>query len=85
MRLLLVDDDPGLRALLRTTFEIFDLELDEADSAAMAARRISACKPDVIVLDVCMPGIDGLELLRARSRPIPRRRTFPSCCSPAPS
>jgi response regulator RpfG family c-di-GMP phosphodiesterase len=65
MRLLLVDDDPGLRALLRTTFEIFDLELDEADSAAMAARRISACKPDAIVLDVLMPGIDGLEYCRA--------------------
>ena len=61
MRLLLVDDDPGLRELLRTTFEIFDLELDEADSAAMAARRISARKPDVIVLDVLMPGIDGIE------------------------
>jgi response regulator RpfG family c-di-GMP phosphodiesterase len=61
VRLLLVDDDPGLRELLRTTFEIFDLELDEADSAAMAARRISARKPDVIVLDVLMPGIDGIE------------------------
>jgi len=68
MRLLLVDDDPGLRALLRTTFEIFDLELDEADSAAMAARRISACKPDVIVLDVLMPGIDGLEYCAALKR-----------------
>jgi response regulator RpfG family c-di-GMP phosphodiesterase len=68
MRLLLVDDDPGLRALLRTTFEIFDLELDEADSAAMAARRISACRPDVIVLDVLMPGIDGLEYCRALRR-----------------
>src|SRR5439155_25480850 len=65
MRLLLVDDDAGLRALLRTTFEIFDLELDEADSAAMAARRISACKPDVIVLDVLMPGVDGLEYCAA--------------------
>src|SRR6059058_4957955 len=65
MRLLLVDDDPGLRELLRTTFEIFDLELDEADSAAMAARRISACKPDAIVLDVLMPGIDGLEYCAA--------------------
>jgi response regulator RpfG family c-di-GMP phosphodiesterase len=65
MRLLLVDDDAGLRALLRTTFEIFDLELDEADSAAMAARRISACKPDVIVLDVLMPGTDGLEYCTA--------------------
>jgi response regulator RpfG family c-di-GMP phosphodiesterase len=68
MRLLLVDDDAGLRALLRTTFEIFDLELDEADSAAMAARRISACKPDVIVLDVLMPGIDGIEYCGALRR-----------------
>ena len=76
MRLLLVDDDPGLRALLRTTFEIFDLELDEADSAAMAARRISACKPDVIVLDVLMPGIDGLEYARAL-RGAPQTRDIP--------
>jgi response regulator RpfG family c-di-GMP phosphodiesterase len=68
MRLLLVDDDPGLRALLRTTFEIFDLELDEADSAPMAARCISACKPDVIVLDVLMPGIDGIEYCGALRR-----------------
>jgi response regulator RpfG family c-di-GMP phosphodiesterase len=40
---------------------MFDLELDEADSAAMAARRIAAYKPDAIVLDVLMPGIDGIE------------------------
>src|ERR1041385_8777204 len=76
MRLLLVDDDPGLRALLRTTFEIFDLELDEADSAAMAARRISACTPDVIVLDVLMPGIDGLEYCAALRRD-PQTRDIP--------
>ena len=76
MRLLLVDDDPGLRALLRTTFEIFDLELDEADSAAMAARCISACRPDVIVLDVLMPGIDGLEYCRTL-RSDPQTRNIP--------
>ncbi len=61
MRLLVVDDDAAFRALLRTTFEVFDLELDEADSASMAARRISAYPPDAIVLDVMMPGIDGVE------------------------
>jgi response regulator RpfG family c-di-GMP phosphodiesterase len=76
MRLLLVDDDEGLRALLRTTFEIFDLELDEADSAAMAARRISACKPDVIVLDVLMPGIDGIQYCAALRRD-PQTRDIP--------
>jgi ribonuclease P protein subunit RPR2 len=64
MRLLLVDDDAAFRALLRTTFEVFDLELDEADSAAMAARRISSFPPDAIVLDVLMPGIDGIEYCR---------------------
>jgi response regulator RpfG family c-di-GMP phosphodiesterase len=76
MRLLLVDDDPGLRELLRTTFEIFDLDLDEADSAAMAARRISARKPDVIVLDVLMPGIDGLEYC-AKLKRDPQTRDIP--------
>ena len=76
MRLLLVDDDPGLRELLRTTFEIFDLELDEADSAAMAARRISARKPDVIVLDVLMPGIDGIEYC-AKLKLDPQTRDIP--------
>jgi response regulator RpfG family c-di-GMP phosphodiesterase len=44
---------------------MFDLELDEADSAAMAARRISAYRPDAIVLDVLMPNIDGLEYCSA--------------------
>ena len=59
MRLLLVDDDEGLRALLRTTFEAVDVEVDEAVDAAMARERIAAARPDGIVLDVSMPGLDG--------------------------
>jgi putative two-component system response regulator len=64
LRLLLVDDDHGLRALLRTTFEVFDIEVDEADSAQVALERIAASRPDVVVLDVHMPGMSGLELCR---------------------
>jgi response regulator RpfG family c-di-GMP phosphodiesterase len=59
LRLLLVDDDDGLRALLRTTFEAVDVEVDEAADAAMAQGRIAAARPDAIVLDVSMPGLDG--------------------------
>ena len=59
MRLLLVDDDEGLRALLRTTFEAVDVEVDEAANAAAARERIAAARPDGIVLDVSMPGMDG--------------------------
>lgn len=59
LRLLLVDDDDGLRALLRMTFEAVDVEVDEASDAAMARERIAAARPDGIVLDVSMPGMDG--------------------------
>ena len=65
MRLLLVDDDPGLRALLRTTFEVIDVELDEAEDAGEAAAAIRERRPDVVVLDVGMPGIDGLAFCRS--------------------
>ena len=64
MRLLLVDDDSGFRALLRTTFEDVEVDVDEAASATEAAQRIAAAKPDVIVLDVGMPGMDGLAFCR---------------------
>jgi response regulator RpfG family c-di-GMP phosphodiesterase len=50
--------------LLRTTFEVFDIEVQEADSAAQALRRIEERRPDVMVLDVRMPGMSGLELCR---------------------
>ena len=61
MRILLVDDDPALRTLLRTTFEVADVDVTEADGADAARRRIRAARPDVIVLDVHMPGTTGLE------------------------
>ena len=64
LRLLVVDDDPSLRILLRTTFEVVDIEVDEADSADLARERIADRRPDVVVLDVNMPGTDGLTFCR---------------------
>jgi response regulator RpfG family c-di-GMP phosphodiesterase len=64
LRILLVDDDPALRELLRTTFEVADVEVVEAASAAEARRAIEKAYPSVIVLDVNMPGMTGLELCR---------------------
>ncbi len=68
LRLLLVDDDLGLLTLLRTTFEIVDLEVEEARSAKEAKARMATHRPDVIVLDVAMPGMDGLSYCRALKR-----------------
>jgi ribonuclease P protein subunit RPR2 len=64
LRILLVDDDDALRLLLRTTLDVMDIEVDEADCASAAAERIAAQRPDVVVLDVSMPGLDGLSFCR---------------------
>ncbi len=64
LRLLVVDDDAALRILLRTTFEVVDIEVEEADSAEAAEKMIATRAPDVVVLDVGMPGMDGLTFCR---------------------
>jgi ribonuclease P protein subunit RPR2 len=62
--ILVVDDDPNLRALLRTSFEVAHIEVGEADSARSAAQKIASRHPDVVVLDVGMPGVSGLVFCR---------------------
>ena len=64
MRILLLDDDAGLGALLRTTFEAVDVELEEADDGPAATEAVRRHRPDVVVLDVHMPGGSGLDLCR---------------------
>jgi ribonuclease P protein subunit RPR2 len=64
LRLLVVDDDAALRILLRTTFEVVDIEVEEAGSAEEAEEKVAARAPDVVVLDVGMPGVDGLTFCR---------------------
>jgi ribonuclease P protein subunit RPR2 len=64
MRILVVDDHPNLRMLLRTTFEIIDVVVDEAGDATEAMERLAAEVPDVIVLDIALPDVDGITLCR---------------------
>jgi len=61
---LVVDDDPGLRTLLRVTFEIAEVEVAEAANVAAARAAIAERRPDVVVLDVQLPDSDGLTLTR---------------------
>ena len=68
MRLLLVDDDPGLRALLRATLDAVDVEMEDAEDARTAQAAIRRQPPDAIVLDVNLPGMDGLAFCRQLKR-----------------
>jgi len=76
MRLLLVDDDAGIRELLRATFAAVDVELDEAGNAEQALDALLHRRPDAIVLDVSMPGMDGLAFCR-RIKQDPLTATIP--------
>ena len=76
MRVLLVDDDPALRTLLRTTYEVADVAVVEAEDAVAARREIRTARPDVIVLDINMPGTTGLELC-AELKAAPATRDIP--------
>src|SRR5438045_9568336 len=76
VKILLVDDEPALRELLRATFEGADVSVDEAESGLEAEARIRRRRPDVIVLDLRMPVMDGVELCR-RLKADPRTKEIP--------
>jgi two-component system, OmpR family, response regulator len=61
-RVLIVDDDPLIRDLVRAVLEDASYDLDEAASGEEALRVASRRPPDVVLLDVMMPGLDGFEV-----------------------
>src|SRR5262249_43606302 len=64
MRLLVVDDDPSVREALALVLDLNGFEVATAGDGREAIRTLSRESPDAVVLDVLMPGIDGLEVCR---------------------
>ena len=62
-RILLVDDDADLRSVFREKLEYSGHEIDEADSAEVALAKVNAFDPALVITDVRMEGMTGLELL----------------------
>jgi DNA-binding NtrC family response regulator len=65
LSVLIVDDEPDLRWVLKGLFTDCEFTVTECADAAAALRALPAALPDVIVSDMRMPGMTGLELLRA--------------------
>ena len=71
---LVADDDPGIRDLVLETLGGDGIELGEAADGAEAMASIALRRPDVIVLDLVMPELDGFEVLeRLHADPETRR------------
>jgi two-component system cell cycle response regulator DivK len=63
-RILVVDDHAANVKLLRVVLEHAGYEVRTAADAEYALREVSALKPRLILMDVRLPGVDGLELTR---------------------
>lgn len=61
---LIIDDDPLIRLLARDCLEQIGLMVLEAADASAGLAEVSKCPPDIILLDVMMPGISGFEACR---------------------
>ncbi len=61
---LIVDDDPGIRASLRQALAYEGYRVSVAEDGRSALRAAREQPPDVVVLDVMLPGIDGVEVCR---------------------
>ena len=64
-RVLVVDDDRAVRESLRRSLEFNGYDVSLAADGAEALAGIAATAPDVVVMDVMMPRLDGLEATRA--------------------
>ena len=62
--LLVVDDEPPIRRLLRTSLGAEGFEVFEADCAEKAFATIDAKKPEIVILDLGLPDLDGLDVIR---------------------
>ena len=63
-KVLVVDDDPHIRELVRVFLEKEGLDVYEASDGADALSKLESIKADMVILDVMMPNMDGWELCR---------------------
>lgn len=64
-RVLVVDDEPQIRRIMRTTLTGAGYEVDHAKSGEEALEKLRSFRPDLVLLDINMPGMGGLAACRA--------------------
>jgi DNA-binding response OmpR family regulator len=65
LRVLVVDDDPSIRAMLEYTLSFEDFEVTSVSDGKAALDHLKFNRPDIVLLDVMMPVIDGIEVAKS--------------------
>ena len=63
IRILVVDDDPGVRGLLTVLFKREGWSVTTAADGELAVEQLTLARPDVVILDLMLPKLMGLEVL----------------------
>jgi DNA-binding NtrC family response regulator len=63
-RILVADDEEAVREVLKSFFQRKDYEVDTAKEGREAIEKLGSYKPDILLLDLKMPDMDGEEVLR---------------------
>lgn len=64
LRVLVVDDEAPIRALVRGYLEVEAFEVREAETGPDALAAVRSWAPELVILDVMLPGLDGVEVCR---------------------
>ncbi|HET6279249.1 MAG TPA: response regulator, partial [Candidatus Polarisedimenticolia bacterium] len=73
-RILVADDSPGIRDLLQMSLEALGYDVMLAEDGETALQRIDAARPDLMIIDVMMPKVNGFQICRrVKSNPDTRK------------
>ncbi|HVL51396.1 MAG TPA: response regulator transcription factor [Actinomycetota bacterium] len=64
MRILVVDDEPAVRDAVQRALKLESYQVDTASDGSEALKSLAVASPDLMILDLLMPRVDGLEVCR---------------------
>ncbi len=71
-RIMVVDDEKGIRYILRALLERASYEVIDAESGESCLEKFDETRPDLVFMDIMMPGLDGWETCRRIKERTPR-------------
>ena len=77
-KILVVDDEAHLRRVVSLYLRARNYELDTAENGVEAIHKVAIDRPDLIIADIGMPGMDGYQLMRRIRASEPKARRVPA-------